>query len=136
MAVSVAVGYFRMVSGSLSTLCPADTAGGRWVSAYLPSAVDSGNVPDECVFDCQGAFGVSCPSLGRSREAAKYKAWAKNFSYNLRSISWVSPKNKKRPSYRIVTESQSQENTGQVGINFAVILQTESKAPGSADLPP
>ena len=47
MAVSVAIGYFRMVSGALSTLCPADTVSGRWVLAYLHSAVDLGNVSDE-----------------------------------------------------------------------------------------
>ena len=47
MAVSVAVGYFRMVSGSLSTFCPADTVSGRWVLAYLHLAVGSRNVSDE-----------------------------------------------------------------------------------------
>ena len=36
-----------MVSGSLATLCPADTVSGRWVLAYLHLAVDSENVSDE-----------------------------------------------------------------------------------------
>ena len=36
-----------MVSESLTTLCPADTVSGRWVLAYLHSAVGSRNVSDE-----------------------------------------------------------------------------------------
>ena len=49
VAVSVAARYFRMVSGPLATLCPADTVSGRWVLAYLPLAVGSRNVSDECI---------------------------------------------------------------------------------------
>ena len=49
VAVSVAARYFRMVSGSLSTFCPADTVSGRWVLAYLHLAVGSRNVSDECI---------------------------------------------------------------------------------------
>ncbi len=55
VAVSVAARYFRMVSGSLSTFCPADTVSGRWVLAYLHLAVGSRNVSDECVFGFQGS---------------------------------------------------------------------------------
>ena len=49
VAVSVVARYFRMVSGSLSTFCPADTVSGRWVLAYLHLAVGSRNVSDECI---------------------------------------------------------------------------------------
>ena len=49
VAVSVAARYFRIVSGSLSTFCPADTVSGRWVLAYLHLAVGSRNVSDECI---------------------------------------------------------------------------------------
>ena len=49
VAVSVAARYFRMVSGSLSSLYPADTVSGRWVLAYLHLAVGSRNVSDECI---------------------------------------------------------------------------------------
>ena len=56
IALSVAAGYFGMVSGSLPTLCPADTVSGRWILAYLLVARSSGNVSDECVFDCQGTL--------------------------------------------------------------------------------
>ena len=53
IALSVAAGYFGMVSGSLPTLCPADTFSGRWILAYLLVARSSGNVSDECVLTCQ-----------------------------------------------------------------------------------
>ena len=67
MAVSVAIGYFRMVSGALSTLCPADTVSGRWVLAYLHSAVDLGNVSDEwySIFKVPGRLIAFSLSLSR-----------------------------------------------------------------------
>ena len=55
IALSVAAGYFGMVSGALPTLCPADTDSGRWILAYLLSARSPGNVSDEYVLTCQGS---------------------------------------------------------------------------------
>ena len=85
IALSVVAGYFGMVSGSLPTLCPADTISGRWILAHLRAAWNfrpgSGNVSDECVFDYQSSMKVLFfPSpLYRNNSWKKRNLFSKKF---------------------------------------------------------
>ena len=105
VAVSVAARYFRMVSGSLSTLCPADTVSGRWVLAYLHLAVGSRNVSDECIWNFQGSrksyrlLTFSLPNFLRDSHT-----FSKNFLYRFQ-------KTKKRPLHLFSRRSERKNKT-------------------------